>query len=620
MSDTSPDRRAAASSAAPNALPAGTRFGELEILSTLAVGGFGIIYVAQDHSLQRQVAIKEYMPSMLAQRNARSKVSVRSGSQQETFDAGLRSFVNESRLLARFDHPSLLKVYRFWEANGTAYMVMPYLQGQTLRQARRAMSQAPDEAWLRRLLTALLEALELLHTESIWHRDIAPDNVFLPYGGAAPVLLDFGAARQVISDRAEGLTAILKPSYAPIEQYAESRALRQGPWTDLYALGAMVHELILGRTPPAATARSLGDDYQSLVSLAPTGYSPELLGCVDWMLRVHPQDRPQSVAHLRAALEGRLVPPEPRRTETLVPPPPLGFEETRLAHDSEFAETRQLGDSDFLPTRALDAPDLLLEDARAASAPAPLPEAAIVPPRKSSVRRSSKSSRPSKPLKGAKESQASEPLWRRAALPLAAVAGVLLVASMLHLLQRRAAPSQGDLALAAASQPAAASEGEAADPVLALVQSQQAAREASSSPAAGSAGTASAPAASAATAPTMAPPSPDKVAADRRAATEAARKRREAAAAAAPVTAPPAVAAPTERPPVEVTQAAPASVPTPVDTGPASPSEACGKRVFLARAMCLDEQCATPRFHAHAECVAIREARERRAGNRQGSH
>lgn len=126
-----------------NALPAGTRFGELEILGTLGVGGFGIVYLARDHSLEREVAIKEYMPSQFAQRDGQSQVSVRSMSMRETFELGRRSFVNEARLLARFDHPSLLKVYRFWEANGTAYMAMPRLVGQNLREARKAQPMPP---------------------------------------------------------------------------------------------------------------------------------------------------------------------------------------------------------------------------------------------------------------------------------------------------------------------------------------------------------------------------------------------------------------------------------------------------------------------------------------------
>src|SRR5678809_840172 len=183
-----------------DALPPGTRFGEFEILRVLGVGGFGIVYLAQDHSLEREVALKEYMPASLAARGAGPQITVRSSSFAETYAIGLRSFINEARLLARFDHPSLVKVYRFWEDNATAYMVMPFLQGTTPRDS-------------------------------------------------PPVLLDFGAARRVISDRTQSLTAILKPSYAPIEQYAEMTQLRQGPWTDLYALGAVIHYCLLYTSP-----------------------------------------------------------------------------------------------------------------------------------------------------------------------------------------------------------------------------------------------------------------------------------------------------------------------------------------------------------------------------------
>ena len=132
-----------------DALPAGTRFGEFEILRVLGVGGFGIVYLARDHSLERDVALKEYMPASLAMRGAGPQITIRSSAAAETYAIGLRSFVNEARLLARFDHPSLVKVYRFWEDNATAYMVMPYLQGITVRDTRRAMPHAPDEAWIR---------------------------------------------------------------------------------------------------------------------------------------------------------------------------------------------------------------------------------------------------------------------------------------------------------------------------------------------------------------------------------------------------------------------------------------------------------------------------------------
>jgi hypothetical protein len=294
----------------PQALPAGTRFGDLEIVRTLGVGGFGIVYLARDHALQRMVAIKEYMPGELAHRSGGSQVMVRSGTFTQTFDTGRRSFVHEARLLARFDHRSLLKVYQFWEANGTAYMVMPYLSGQTLKQARQAMARPPSEAWLLRVMLPLLDALERLHAESVLHRDISPDNILLPDDGADPILLDFGAARRAIGDQTQTITAILKPRFAPIEQYGESNGLRQGPWTDLYALGAVMHFLILGRTPPQATTRAVADEYEPLEALGPAGLSRSLLAAIDWALRVHPQDRPQTATEMRAVVQGaRGVPP-----------------------------------------------------------------------------------------------------------------------------------------------------------------------------------------------------------------------------------------------------------------------------------------------------------------------
>jgi non-specific serine/threonine protein kinase len=225
---------------------------------------------------------------------------------------GLQSFVNEAKLLAQFTHPAMVKVYRFWEANGTGYMVMPYLRGPTLREVRRSLSQPPTEAWLRSVIDPLLDALAMLHAEGVYHRDIAPDNVLVS-GAGIPVLLDFGAARRLIGDRTQSLTAILKPSYAPIEQYAEARQLRQGPWTDLYALAALVTYLLDGRPPPASTARAIHDDMEVLADRFIPGVSTTFLTAIDWALAVRPQDRPQNVAELRDALNGRLVPPPPIR-------------------------------------------------------------------------------------------------------------------------------------------------------------------------------------------------------------------------------------------------------------------------------------------------------------------
>ncbi|AKJ29335.1 serine/threonine protein kinase [Caldimonas brevitalea] len=297
--------------AAPSqdALQPGARVAEYEVQHVLGEGGFGIVYLAVDHDLQRHVAVKEYLPAALASRGARSYVTLRASSHAETFALGLRSFVNEARLLARFDHPSLVRVYRFWEANGTAYMVMPYYEGPTLAAARMAMRTPPDEAWLRNLLESLMGALDVLHAASCYHRDIAPDNILLLTDGR-PVLLDFGAARRVIGDKTQTLTAILKPAFAPIEQYAEAGHLQQGPWTDLYALAAVVYYCISGRSPLPSTVRAVDDQLQPLSEVVQSlqavypglSYSAPFLAAIDWALSVRPQDRPQSVDELRQAL------------------------------------------------------------------------------------------------------------------------------------------------------------------------------------------------------------------------------------------------------------------------------------------------------------------------------
>jgi hypothetical protein len=265
-------------------------------------GGFGIVYRAHDHSLGREVALKEYMPSVLAARVGATQVQVKSERHRETFEAGRKSFINEARLLAQFDHPSLVKVYRFWEDNGTAYMVMPFYEGKTLKDTLREMNGPPDEAWLRTLLHPLTEALQVLHDAQCYHRDIAPDNVMMLAGSNRPLLLDFGAARRVIGDMTQALTVILKPGYAPVEQYAEIPGMKQGPWTDIYALAAVMHHAITGRTPPPSVGRLLDDTHVPLVQAAAGRYSARFLAALDHALAVKPDDRTASIAQLRAEM------------------------------------------------------------------------------------------------------------------------------------------------------------------------------------------------------------------------------------------------------------------------------------------------------------------------------
>ena len=277
--------------------------GEFEIIDLVGEGGFGIVYLAQDHSLHRKVALKEYMPALLALRGHDTSVSVRSERDRATFEIGLRSFVNEARMLAQFDHPALVKVYRFWEANGTAYMVMPFFSGQTLQEVLKRRDDGPDEAWIRKILWPLMDALEIIHGDQVYHRDIAPDNIML-LADERPVLLDFGAARRVISDMTHALTVILKPGYAPIEQYADMPGMQQGPWTDVYALAAVVYFMIRKRKPPPAVSRMMQDSYEPLMGSDPAGrYSHGFLQGIDRCLNVKAADRPQSIAAMREALD-----------------------------------------------------------------------------------------------------------------------------------------------------------------------------------------------------------------------------------------------------------------------------------------------------------------------------
>ena len=298
-------------------LPNGTYLGEFELTAMLGEGGFGIVYLAWDHSLQRRVALKEYMPSSLAMRTGSTQIKVKSERHRETFDAGLKSFINEARLLAQFDHPSLVKVYRFWEANGTAYLVMPFYEGITVKDRLKEMGSAPDEAWLLGLLAPLTEALAVLHAENCFHRDIAPDNVILLAGTGKPLLLDFGAARRVIGDMTQALTVILKPGYAPVEQYAEAPGMKQGPWTDVYALAATVYFALLGKTPPPSVSRLLSDSYVPLVESCAGRYSESFLASMDKALRVRPEERTQSIAELRTDLGFSAV--NPASDQTLMP-------------------------------------------------------------------------------------------------------------------------------------------------------------------------------------------------------------------------------------------------------------------------------------------------------------
>ena len=284
-----------------NCLPIGTRLADFEITGVLGEGGFGIVYMAFDHSLQRSVAIKEYMPGPLASRADDHSVTVRAERHQDTFDLGLKSFINEARFLAQFDHPSLVKVYRFWEQNQTAYTAMQYYEGRTIKDIVANSPEVVTEAWCMRVLKQILGALETLYTMQLLHRDVSPDNIIVQDNGDA-VLLDFGSARQIIGDMTRGLTVILKPGYAPIEQYAGDASLPQGPFTDIYALAAVMYFAIAGEAPPTSIARMIKDPMTPLAGRGLPGFGEGFLCALDSALAVPAQERPQTIDAFRALL------------------------------------------------------------------------------------------------------------------------------------------------------------------------------------------------------------------------------------------------------------------------------------------------------------------------------
>ena len=286
-------------------LAPGTLLHEYRIEGVLGHGGFGITYLARDMHLDKKVAIKEYLPNDLAARAADQTVTVRSPESNEAFQWGLQSFIKEARVLAKFSHPSLIQVHRYFEANETAYFVMEYAEGVTLSTVLKHEGTLAEER-LRKILGPILNGLEEVHRLGVLHRDIKPDNIILREGATA-VLIDFGAARQNLSSMTRSVMSVLTAGYAPIEQYATGG--NQGPWTDLYAIGAVAYRALSGKKPIDAINRIRDDPMVPASTLARDRCSEHFLAAIDWALAVNPEDRPASVAEFKAALDGTRAPP-----------------------------------------------------------------------------------------------------------------------------------------------------------------------------------------------------------------------------------------------------------------------------------------------------------------------
>jgi len=278
------------------ALPQGTHLHEFVIERVLGSGGFGITYLARDTSLNRPVVIKENLPTQFVWREtATGTVRPRhsTGSDAADFEWSMTNFLREAETLASLDHPGIVRVLRKFEANGTAYFVMPFVAGMTLDtliEDRRGKNKPFSQDELRRLLGLVLEALGYLHRSNIYHRDIKPGNILITKG-FIPVLIDFGSARQRISERS--LTVIESPGYTPFEQLQSHGNI--GPWSDLYALGSALAKAITFKTPPKAADRMMGDPWQGLAANSSLiSYTDGFLESIDRAMAVDPRHRWQS--------------------------------------------------------------------------------------------------------------------------------------------------------------------------------------------------------------------------------------------------------------------------------------------------------------------------------------
>ena len=300
------------------ALPEGTRIGDFEFHRVLGHGGFGITYLGWNLALDIPVAIKEYLPADLATRESDRGVVPQSTQATADFQWGLDRFIDEARILARFQHPNIVRVHHFFQANSTAYIVMEYAEGETLSEFLNRKGVL-TEAELKAILHPILDGLEVVHRADFLHRDIKPGNIIIRAEDNSPVLLDFGAARMAIGAKSRSVTSVVTPGYAPREQYS-SRG-NQGPWTDIYALGGVCYRALTAEVPTDAVDRMIDDPLIPVSERCKGHASHQFLAAIDHALQVDESDRPQSASEWRAELGDAQEIAQPLETES--PPPPV---------------------------------------------------------------------------------------------------------------------------------------------------------------------------------------------------------------------------------------------------------------------------------------------------------
>ena len=292
------------SSQANQPLPEGFQLENYRILRLLASGGFSFVYLAHDEN-ETPVAIKEYLPASLALRTGDALTPKVPEEQAAAFRYGMKCFFEEGRALASLGHPNVVRVMNFFRANDTVYLVMRYERGRTLQEHIHARRGALRETWIRNTFAALLNGLREVHTNKLLHLDIKPGNVYLRSDGT-PLLIDFGAARQMLSGEAPTLPPMYTPGFASPEHHADRAKL--GPWSDIYSVGATIYACLSASSPPSAEERLENDRMLPARKIGKGKYTRELLDTVDWCMRLDHLERPQSGFALQKALLGEKEP------------------------------------------------------------------------------------------------------------------------------------------------------------------------------------------------------------------------------------------------------------------------------------------------------------------------
>lgn len=257
----------------------------------LGSGGFSVVYLAIDKNTNKYIAVKEFFPENLA---------VRQGSKIKPINRYIddynwvkEKFIEEARILVKFDNPNIIDIFQVFEIDNAAYLIMEYVQGLTMKSWLKQIGGNANQAELDLILKPIINALSLIHKNHFLHRDISPDNIMLR-NNLSPVLIDFGAAKEIINRRKGNSSAIVKDGLSPPEQYS-TVSINQGPWSDIYSLAATLYYSISGKFPLDATDRMIEDNLVSLKYNYSANYRPNFLKAIDWGLKLSPSERPQTV-------------------------------------------------------------------------------------------------------------------------------------------------------------------------------------------------------------------------------------------------------------------------------------------------------------------------------------